>query len=616
MLTTHNLLEGMGVGDAQATALAATLSWLVRDGAGMLSSLAFSTWGAHKFDLDVKTWRLFADVINDAALLLEFCAPLFPRSYFLPILCVAAICKALCGVAAGCTRGVVSQHFAGPSSGHNLRDVAAKESTQETAVRLVGLWGGFVLAPYLLATQWRAAVAFVALTAVHAWANYVGISCLALNTLNMNRIDSVLAHLVMAANVKAQTNAAILKAGSPSLEDAATGQSQPMLLHQLSTGTVLVTLLHRPQIPSTATAVNALQEYALLLEASAAGAQMRSGWMSHVGDATAGLLQMCLLPFSLGASLLIQLPGWAVTYFGRKSNAAQTPSQETGGRVTGLAVLLPTPAETALEESIIPARNWSRMAHSLTGLSSLAQCLPLPSRAAISIGCSMQAFVASKTPYVGLQCARSSVTQIWSAKDRAAIHLALHAMQRNKACVIVVNFGTANALEEQLGVKACKFQVMFHETVSAAQRFQAYATAALLRPIAVQQAIGALGRRTIESTVQACVAGAQAAHACFDSQGSQHDKLSWAERWRHMHVLLPDEGWRVLQSATDKTSPNHPGDCTLDEQVQAFLASLDDLAGNEGVKDDTRSSMVDVAKRQRTPLRIRARSTGRKGPRS
>ena len=82
VLATHALMKGLGVGSAEKTALGATLQWVLRDGAGMLGGLAFTTLASTDFDTNVKTWRLFADGINDVALTLDLAAPLFPAEYF------------------------------------------------------------------------------------------------------------------------------------------------------------------------------------------------------------------------------------------------------------------------------------------------------------------------------------------------------------------------------------------------------------------------------------------------------------------------------------------------------------------------------------------------------
>lgn len=43
-LTTKAIMQGVGVGDAAATPLAATLTWILRDGTGMVGRILFATW--------------------------------------------------------------------------------------------------------------------------------------------------------------------------------------------------------------------------------------------------------------------------------------------------------------------------------------------------------------------------------------------------------------------------------------------------------------------------------------------------------------------------------------------------------------------------------------------
>lgn len=66
---------------------------MLRDGAGMVGSLSFGAWAGSRFDAECKTWRFFADAINDVGLTLELLSPLFPGAFLL-VACVASICKA------------------------------------------------------------------------------------------------------------------------------------------------------------------------------------------------------------------------------------------------------------------------------------------------------------------------------------------------------------------------------------------------------------------------------------------------------------------------------------------------------------------------------------------
>ncbi|CAN0444232.1 unnamed protein product [Pylaiella littoralis] len=104
VLATQAVLEGMGVGRAGSTPLAATLQWMARDGASMVGGLLFTAAASANFGVNIKTWRLFADASNDIGLALEMLAPLpafLAGGRFLRLICVASVFKAACGVPAG-----------------------------------------------------------------------------------------------------------------------------------------------------------------------------------------------------------------------------------------------------------------------------------------------------------------------------------------------------------------------------------------------------------------------------------------------------------------------------------------------------------------------------------
>ena len=207
VLSTAAILEGLGVGSAAASALAATQQTVVRDACGMLGSLLFAWRCAGHFDRDAKRWRLFADVSNDVGLTLDLLAPLAGTAAgnyfgndddatpfflglpagkvaFLAVVCLGTVCKAWCGVAAGATRATLTAHFA---RADNLADVAAKEGSQETAVTLLGMALGWALAGAVNGAPLLAWGAFLLLTAVHVLANYRAVRVLALRTLNRGR---------------------------------------------------------------------------------------------------------------------------------------------------------------------------------------------------------------------------------------------------------------------------------------------------------------------------------------------------------------------------------------------------------------------------------------------
>lgn len=183
VLATQSVLQSVGVGNDKATPLAAALQWVLRDGSGMIGGLTFAYFVGPKFDVNVKRWRLFADVINDVGLTLDMLAPFFP-TLVTEVLCVSSVCKTMCGVAAGATRSSLMTHFA---KRDNMADCAAKEGSQETAVKLFGLVFGMYFANAVNSSQTAIWVAFLSLTLVHVFANYNAVSGLCIPTVNQQR---------------------------------------------------------------------------------------------------------------------------------------------------------------------------------------------------------------------------------------------------------------------------------------------------------------------------------------------------------------------------------------------------------------------------------------------
>jgi hypothetical protein len=187
--STQAVLVGLGVGNDEASALSATVSWIIRDGMGMLGGALFAWQNASAFGNNIKFWRLFADVINDVALIVELVAPLLPKQYFLAAISLASVGKALCGVSAGATRAALTAHFA---QTRNLSDVSAKEGIQENVVTLLGMVAGLYFSQLMLDDVWSTWIFFLSLTLFHVYANYKGMKALIFRT-----IDTQRAHILL-----------------------------------------------------------------------------------------------------------------------------------------------------------------------------------------------------------------------------------------------------------------------------------------------------------------------------------------------------------------------------------------------------------------------------------
>jgi len=174
----------VGVGNDAASTLAAALTWMLRDGAGMVGRIVFAWAKASSLDRDARFWRLVADVLNDAALMLDILSPAFPRA-FLALVCVSSVLKAVVGVAGGATRMALTQHQARQ---FNHADVAAKDGSQETAVNLAALLAGLALLPAVHGQPGWVWAVFVAATLAHIYANYRAVKAVVMESFDEQRL--------------------------------------------------------------------------------------------------------------------------------------------------------------------------------------------------------------------------------------------------------------------------------------------------------------------------------------------------------------------------------------------------------------------------------------------
>ncbi|XP_043942562.1 RUS family member 1 [Protopterus annectens] len=189
-LATQGTLRGVGVGDNTATVVGATVTWILKDGTGMLGRILFAWMKGTKLDCDAKKWRLFADVLNDVAIFMEIVAPAFPLCFTL-IVCIAGVFKSIVGVAGGATRAALTMHQA---QRDNMADVSAKDGSQETLVNLAGLLVSLLLIPLVTDSIRLTYILFILFTSLHLFANYRAVRGIVMETLNQSRLRIVLNH--------------------------------------------------------------------------------------------------------------------------------------------------------------------------------------------------------------------------------------------------------------------------------------------------------------------------------------------------------------------------------------------------------------------------------------
>ncbi|XP_055008473.1 RUS1 family protein C16orf58 homolog isoform X2 [Boleophthalmus pectinirostris] len=185
-LATQASLKGVGVGNQEATVAAATTTWILRDGSGMLGRILFAWSKGTKLDSEAKRWRLFADVLNDVAMFMEILAPFFPS--FLAIVCTAGVFKSIVGVAGGATRAALTVHQARRD---NMADISAKDGSQETLVNLAGLLVSLLLIPLVTENAPLTLFLFALFTFLHLVSNFKAVRAVVMETFNEARLDLV-----------------------------------------------------------------------------------------------------------------------------------------------------------------------------------------------------------------------------------------------------------------------------------------------------------------------------------------------------------------------------------------------------------------------------------------
>lgn len=189
VITIRAVLVGAGVGNFNKTATSAALAWAFKDGIAAIGTLYISYTYSNSFEVYVKEYRLFADVLNNIALTIDL-ANSFLRFFtndefhYALLLAISSLFKCACGLIAGATKARISSHFARDGA---LADVNAKESSQETAVALVGIFVGSCLTKIFGDSDFDNIFIFIALTAIHMWANYNLVQTLVFDTMNPQR---------------------------------------------------------------------------------------------------------------------------------------------------------------------------------------------------------------------------------------------------------------------------------------------------------------------------------------------------------------------------------------------------------------------------------------------
>ena len=194
LLASRAVLTSLGYGSESANSSATTLTLvsIVQNSIGQFATIFFAHYFALRIEAEVKFYRFLADIMNDAAFVLDVLSPSLPGYARVPTLCVASVCRSICGVCGGSTKAVLSAHFA---TAGNIGELNAKDGSQETVVNLVGMWFGGVVVSKVEGRNATLLWMFM-LLAVHLWANYMAVRSIRLRALNRTRASMVLERLL------------------------------------------------------------------------------------------------------------------------------------------------------------------------------------------------------------------------------------------------------------------------------------------------------------------------------------------------------------------------------------------------------------------------------------
>ncbi|TBU51334.1 vitamin B6 photo-protection and homoeostasis-domain-containing protein [Dichomitus squalens] len=196
-------MTGHGVGNASASATNAILLTVLQDVFSRLTTIVGGYYLGTSLTPEAKTYRLLADVLNDAAIISDtlspylafvtlstqypFVRPGASSSLRVVALCLSGAFRALCGAVAGGSKAALTVHFAtdGERPG-DVGDLSAKDGSKETVLALLGMLCGSVVVHYVHSAQATYAVLF-ALVFFHLAFNYMAVRVISMRYFNRQR---------------------------------------------------------------------------------------------------------------------------------------------------------------------------------------------------------------------------------------------------------------------------------------------------------------------------------------------------------------------------------------------------------------------------------------------
>ncbi|KAM1012187.1 hypothetical protein FF1_042275 [Malus domestica] len=191
VLATQALLYAVGLGKG-AIPTAAAVNWVLKDGIGYLSKIMLSKYGRH-FDVNPKGWRLFADLLENAAFGMEMLTPAFPH-LFLLIGAAAGAGRSAAALIQAATR---SCFYAGFAAQRNFAEVIAKGEAQGMVSKSFGIMLGIALANHIGSSMALGLASFSMVTWIHMFCNLKSYQSIQIRTLNPYRASLVFSEYLL-----------------------------------------------------------------------------------------------------------------------------------------------------------------------------------------------------------------------------------------------------------------------------------------------------------------------------------------------------------------------------------------------------------------------------------
>ena len=191
VLSSRAVLQGLGVGDENATATNAMLLNVLQDSMGRVATILFAHRVGSAIEAECKMYRLLADILNDTATVSDCLSPMLPKLTRVLLLGGSSVFRALSGVAGGSSKATISAHF----SRGNFGELNATDSSQETVIALLGMWVGSLVVSYSTSTTATWTWLLVLLLA-HLSTNYLAVRSISMRSINSQRANIIFSSLI------------------------------------------------------------------------------------------------------------------------------------------------------------------------------------------------------------------------------------------------------------------------------------------------------------------------------------------------------------------------------------------------------------------------------------